>query len=477
MNINPLLLLAAAAAVLLLKKSPAAGTTLPATGGPVTPEDEILTALGPTRTSTTPQSYEMPATEVQSSPAAGNLPLVVSAGLPKVTVGIPATTSYADVIPYVTSGTSPLITSAPPSAPVMTVTPPPIPVVVVSPTPVPVAPTIVVPTVKPPAVLVPAPSASAPKGWVYGSDIAGTWGGFVPNGSFTDYRIDWVMDKAQTIIGFHISASSAGAWSTRDPKLFAVVVWKNGQNMNSAYLDNLNVTVQPGDIITLGFEGSTLSNFNGTFTVSMDSNLGAFPYTFSKVGATPVPTPVAVINAPVPQLVVSTSPSVAPVLTITPPAVPVSVISPMPVPIVPTVVVPTVTPPATPTPPPSASAPMGWVFGSDIAGTWHGFVPNGSFTDYKIDWRMDKAMTINDVYVSVANGYWSTSNPSAYAAVLLLNGRKINSAYTSNLNLAVQANDVLTIGIDAAHLAGTLSVITVKLTTSAGVISYNFNKA
>lgn len=475
MNINPLLLLAAA--FLLLKKSPAAGTTLPATGGPVTPEDEIQTALGPTRTSTTSQSYEMPATEVQSSPAAGNLPLVISAGLPTVAVGIPAATSYATVSPYVTSGTSPLTTSAPPSAPVMTVTPPPIPVVVVSPTPVPVAPTIVVPTVKPPAVLVPAPSASAPKGWVYGSDIAGTWGGFVPNGSFTDYRIDWVMDKSQTISGFHISASSAGSWSTRDPKLFAVVVWKNGQNMNSAYLDNLNVTVQPGDIITLGFEGSILGNFNGTFTVGMESNLGGFPYTFSKAGATLVPTPVAVINAPVPQLVVSNSPSIAPVLTITPPTVPVSVISPMPVPIVPTIVVPTVTPPATPTPPPSASAPMGWVFGSDIAGAWGGFVPNGSFTDYKIDWRMDKAMTINDVYVSASGGAWSTSNPSAYGAVLLLNGRKINSAYTPNLNLAVQANDVLTIGFDAAHLAGTLSVINVKLTTSAGVITYNFNKA
>lgn len=281
MNINPLLLLAAA--FLLLKKSPAAGTTLPATGGPVTPEDEVQTAFAPTTTVTTSQSYEMPATEVQSSPAAGNLPLVVSAALPTVTVGIPAATSYATVSPYVTSGTSPLTTSAPPSAPVMMVTPAPLPVVVVSPTPVPVAPTIVVPTVTPPSVLVPAPSASAPKGWVYGSDIAGTWGGFVPNGSFTDYRIDWVMDKAQTITEILVQASSSsGKWSTRDPNLFAVVVWKNGQNQNSAYLTNLNVTVQPGDILTIGFEGATLGQTTPVFTVSLTTNLGVFPYTFNK---------------------------------------------------------------------------------------------------------------------------------------------------------------------------------------------------
>lgn len=93
----------------------------------MTPEDEVQTAFAPTTTVTTSQSYEMPATEVQSSPAAGNLPLVVSAALPTVTVGIPAATSYATVSPYVTSGTSPLTTSAPPSAPVMMVTPAPFP--------------------------------------------------------------------------------------------------------------------------------------------------------------------------------------------------------------------------------------------------------------------------------------------------------------------------------------------------------------
>ena len=420
----------------------------------------------------------------QTSPAAGNLPLVINADLPRVVVGIPLAMSDPNVSPYVTEGSSPLLVGPAQSPPVMTTTPAPIPVSVVGPVALPAGVTVV-PTVTPPNTPTPPPSVRAPGGWVYGTDIAGTWGGFVPNGSFTDYEITMLIDKAQSIFEISVISDSGGRWSTKDRNYFAVVVLINGTQINSDYTDNLGLKVQAGDIVTVGFEGLTMARgFGGSFTVALSSNLGVFPFQFGR-------------NAP------------------DAPAAPAA--------------------PAASTDPceydrygvactnwmqenlgysdietecknyPSNKAcqdyflklesakpqpygrrldpsERGFAIEADRAGTWNIFGPNGATPDYRIDWPIDHDMIISDVYVSTNGGYWSTSNPSAYPVVVLLNGQQINSAYKANLMLPTRPGDILTLIVDSGPLRGNIKQLNVKLTmvtamgTPAGEMNEIFDR-
>ena len=91
-------------------------------------------------------------------------------------------------------------------------------------------------------------------------------------------------------------------------------------------------------------------------------------------------------------------------------------------------------------------------------------------------------MIISDVYVSTNGGYWSTSNPSAYPVVVLLNGQQINSAYKANLMLPTRPGDILTLIVDSGPLRGNIKQLNVKLTmvtdmgTPAGEMNEIFDR-
>ena len=261
MKINPLLLIGAA---MLFLKKPATGTVLPAavTPSPTTTNDTVVTAISE-----------------QTLPAAGLQPLVMTAELPQVSSGIPAAASPASVSPYTTAAT-PVETSVP----VMTVTPPTVAPVVISETPPP-TPVMVAPTETPANAEVPPPSAEAPNGWVFGSDVAGTWGGFFPNGSFTDFTITYPVTARMVLNRVRIEASDYGFWDTKEANAFAVVVFLNGKQVNSAYVENLNLIVPAGSVLTFGFEGSGYSepdNPERKFTLMLMTSSGDISYTFSK---------------------------------------------------------------------------------------------------------------------------------------------------------------------------------------------------
>ena len=449
MKINPLLLIGAA---LLFLKKPATGTVLPAavTPSPTTTNDTVVTAISE-----------------QTLPAAGLQPLVMTAELPQVSSGIPAAASPATVSPYTTA-----VDTVVTDTPMMVVTPPTVTPVVISETPPP-TPVMVAPTETPANVEVPPPSADAPNGWVFGSDVAGTWGGFFPNGSFTDFTISFPVTAKMVLNRVRIEASDFGYWDTKEANAFALVVFLNGQRVNSAYTENLDLTVLAGSVLTFGFEGSGYSDPNRTdrtFTLKLMTSAGEISYTFGKQGIVVAPydtgsegfwldfddfpmspPPTDVVMPPPPPTTISDEPVYNPY------GDQGDVYNPY-----------------------ITEAVTGWVLGSEVAGTWGGFSSNNSFKDFTISFPVTASMVLNRARIEASDwGYWDTMQENAYALVVFLNGEQVNSAYTENLNLRVPVGSVLTFGFEGSAYSNPdwpERKFTLTLMTSAGELRQTYSK-
>jgi len=335
----------------------------------------------------------------------------------------------------------------------------------------------------------------------YGTDMAGSYNQFTADGNANDAFLESNPLKSRITIKEVWVASEEGDWSTYDPSRLPVLVYVGGSVRNNAYLPDINVTVDPGQTIGLGVDGTYLTERNkpwpelfvilitdqGEITADVSDN----PDLVSKPEPEPEPVTDSVMDTvmdtshcPVCQCHACDCPQCpeCPSLQEPPPEVldePPPEVLDEPPPEVLDEPPPEVLdePPPAPDPepePPPQDQPNTIAGKGDYVGQWDGWGPDGNKVDLMMQLGVaERDMVIRAVNVTNPQGYWSSVNSAAYSAQLYVNGQPKFSRYEV-AKVTVKKGDTLAAAISGASVGGSIATpISVALLTSIGQLAYN----